>query len=156
ALLTRVVWNDYGDDVRQTIELSYEERPDVHEIYSNGIRQILNKRLTRLSVKLGGKLVRAYELTYGEGTLPRVESIRLLGTDDETALPTLQFGYTEASFATDGQVRTMVDGPSRAPGGDHALVDMDGDSLPDLLVAAAGSYRTYINKDGKNWTAGLD
>ena len=152
ALLERVVWNDYSPSVRQEIVLSYELRPDVHELYSSGIRQVISKRLTSLEVLYGGELVRRYSLGYPRSLHSRLESVTVVGTDGQTTMPTLSFKYTEPSFAVDGQVTAMANPPGRSPGeGDVALADLNGDSLPDLLVAETGSYSAYINHDGQSW-----
>ncbi|HEY6724448.1 MAG TPA: toxin TcdB middle/N-terminal domain-containing protein, partial [Polyangiaceae bacterium] len=154
ALLERVVWNDFGDEVRQELVLSYESRPDVHELFSAGIRQVLSKRLAMVEVLLGGKLVRRYSLAYGEAPHSRLERVTMVGTDGETALPTLSFEYTEPSFASDDQVIVMESPPGRSPAdGDTMLADLNGDSLPDLIVAEAGSYQSYVNQDGAAWSA---
>ncbi|HEY6722421.1 MAG TPA: toxin TcdB middle/N-terminal domain-containing protein, partial [Polyangiaceae bacterium] len=155
ALLERVVWNDFGDEVRQELVLSYESRPDAHELFSTGIRQVLSKRLATVEVLLGGRLVRRYSLEYSEAPHSRLERVTMVGTDGETALPTLSFDYTEPSFASDDQVIAMESPPGRSPAdGDTTLADLNGDSLPDLLVAEAGSYQSYVNQDGLGWSAG--
>src|SRR5690606_21370522 len=152
ALLERVVWNDFTGEVRQELVFDYESRPDVHELFSSGIRQVLSKRLARVEVLYGGALVRRYSLAYGAKPHSRLERVTLVGTDGQTALPALSFEYTEASFATEGQVIEMQEPPGRSPGeADVELADLDGDSLPDLLVAEAGNYWTYVNHDGRSW-----
>lgn len=155
--LVSVTWNDFGEKVRQRIVLSYEERPDHHELFSTGIRRVLTQRVAQIDVTLGGELVRRYSISYAEGPHSRVESVTMVGTDGETALPSLSFEYTEASFAADGQVTTMKAAPTRSPADrDVQLADLNGDGLPDLLVAKSGGYRSYVNHDGTLWQAGQD
>ncbi len=157
TLLRSVTWNDFGENVRQKLTFSYEERPDRHELYSTGIRRVLSKRLRSIDVTLGGELVRRYAITYAAGAHSRVASITMVGTDGTTSLPTLSFEYTEPSFAADDQITTMKAAPTRSPAdGDVQLADLNGDGLPDLLVAKAAHYRSYLNHDGTQWLPGKD
>lgn len=146
------MWNDSSDAARLEITTEYEARPDVHELFSTGIREVLGRRMTALEVRQGGQLVRRYELSYGAAVIPELASIRMVGADGITSLPSLSFEYTQPSFATDGQIVTMTSPPSRSPGeADVDLADLNGDTLPDLLVAVAGQYRSYVNLDGTTW-----
>ena len=157
ALLTAVTWNDFGDAVRQQIKLEYEARPDVHVLFSSGIRQTISRRLKTLEVTLGGQLVRRYALGYEQGGQSQLATVDAVGTDGTTAMPRLTLGYTKPSFAGDDQIVTMKAAPGHSPGDkDVSLADLDGDGLPDLLVAHSGEYRTYLNQDGKIWQSAAD
>lgn len=157
GLLTGVTWNDYSDDTRQRIVLSYEVRPDPQVSFSAGIRQTLSRRLKGVEVTLGGALVRRYVMHYGEGRHSLLKSVELIGSDEKTALPSLSFGYTEASLTRDGRAVTMREPPPRTPGDkDVSIVDLNGDALPDLLVTEPGAFRAYLNHDGRSWRAAQD
>src|SRR5690606_24416086 len=157
AHLTSVTWNDFSADVRQRIQLVYEERPDAHELYGSGIRKVLSRRLARVDVTLGGQLVRRYELSYTDAPLPQLEAVTMLGTDGATALPTLRFEYTEPNFSAETSLVTMTTPPGRSPADPGVeLADLDGDGLPDLLVTEAGSYRSSLNHDGVSWRSARD
>ena len=157
ALLTTVTWNDFGDSTRQQIALTYEARPDAHVLFSSGIRQTISRRLKTVEVMLGGALVRRYTLGYATGEPSRLTTVNAVGTDGVTAMPTLALGYTQPSFATDGQIVTMKAPPGRTLGDkDVSLADLDGDGLPDLLVTRSGQYRSYLNHDGTTWKAPVD
>jgi RHS repeat-associated protein len=157
ALLTRVSWNDYGEDVRNDVSLKYEERPDPHTSFSAGIRQALTQRLTAIEVMHGGQLVRRYEVTYGQGIHSQVRAVQMIGRDRVSRLPLLSFDYTPLTFASNGTTRTMTTPPGISPASPNvALTDLNGDGLPDLLLTRAGHYRSYINHDGIAWKTGLD
>ncbi len=155
ALLERVIWNDLSDAARAEISLEYEARPDVHETFASGIRQRITKRLVRIEVSRGGSLFRRYELGYRAGSRSLLESVAVVGADEATSLPEVRFDYTE--LASDPTVVQMQSSPGRSPAeSDVALADLNGDSLPDLLVGTAGAYRSYVNDDGESWQPGED
>jgi RHS repeat-associated protein len=157
ALLTSVVWNDFSAKVRQRIEITYEARPDVHTLFSSGIKKVLSRRAKAISVTLGGELVRRYTLGYAPGNRSQVVSVAMVGTDGVTALPTLTLSYTEPSFAADGQTTRMGYPPYWSPADpDVALADLNGDGLPDLFVGTAGNFHTVINHDGTTWKTADD
>lgn len=157
ALLRRIVWNNYGPDLRHEVLLSYEPRADVHLLFAKGIRQELRDRLVAIEVLHGGQRVRRYALSYASGVHSRLSRITVLGTDGRSARPALSFGYTEVATSDRVQVATMVTPPGRSPSdADVDLVDLNGDSLPDLLVTEPGAFRSYVNHDGREWKAGTD
>jgi RHS repeat-associated protein len=158
ALLTRVVWNDFDPGSRNEIRLAYETRPDPISRYSSGIRQEITRRLRSLEVTHGGALVRRYDLGYGEGSHPALATLELVGRDGTSKLPAARFGYTTAELPRDASgLVTMESPPGRSPADpDSTLADLDGDGLPDLLVAKAGHYRSYLNHDGKRWLPPVD
>jgi len=154
-LLERVVWNDFGPEHRNEVRFVYEARPDRSRIYSLGLRQELAHRLTSISVRHGGELVRRYELGYSDDAHPRLIELDVVGADGRTHLPTARFHYTAGGVAPDatgGALVEMQESPGLAPGdGDAALADLNGDGLPDLLVGTAGAYASAINVDGARW-----
>lgn len=156
GLLKNVVWNDFGPEVRNSIELTYEARPDPVVRHSAGIRQVIERRLARVVVRHGGAQVRRYALTYGSIDAHSVlQGVSATGSDDATAMPPVAFEYTAASYAADGQVVSMTTPPGHGlTDPDAELADLNGDGLPDLLLAKAGAYRSYVNHDGKGWLAG--
>jgi RHS repeat-associated protein len=157
ALLTRVAWNDFSENTRIEAVFDYEERPDIFERFSAGIRQVISRRLKTIEVTYGGELVRRYTLGYVANPQSRLVTVDVVGTDGKTSLPGLKLQYTEPSFATAGQVVTMRSPPGRSPSeSDVALSDLDGDGLPDLLVAEAGQYKSYLNHDGVTWKPAED
>ena len=158
GLLQSIVWNDSSDAARLSIKLTYEARADVTERFSAGIRQILSKRISRIDVVRGSDTVRSYALSYNDADgHSRLVKVHLTGTDGTTAMPDLSFEYTEASLVAAGQITAMTTPPGRSTSDkDVTLVDLNGDSLPDLLVGKAGAYTSYVNHDGVAWKAPED
>ena len=155
ALLVRAVWNDFGESSRCELSFEYEARPDRQELFSSGIRQALSRRVNRIEVKYGGKPYRSYELVYHPSKHSLLTSVRAVGADGVTALPAVSFGYSELML--DGTRVAMASAPGQSPGDpDAALADLDGDSLPDLLLGRAGAYRSYMNQDGRSFAPGRD
>ena len=155
GLLQTITWNGSSDAARLTIKATYESRSDVVERFSAGIRQVLSKRISRINVLRGKETVRSYALTYDNtDNHSRLVKVQMTGTDGVTAMPDLSFEYTQASLATAGQITTMTAPPGRSTSDkDVTLADLNGDSLPDLLVGKAGAFITYVNHDGKAWKA---
>ncbi|MDX2053374.1 MAG: toxin TcdB middle/N-terminal domain-containing protein [Polyangiaceae bacterium] len=151
ALLTSVVWNAFSPESTAKIELSYSPGQSRYELYSAGIRQLIEKQLSQIEVTYGGALVRRYSLEYSAGTHAHLTHIKLVGADGVTAAPELSLAYTEATLSAQG-VKAMQDPPGRSPReAGVEFADLNGDGLPDLVVGAAGSFRTYVNQDGQSW-----
>src|SRR5205823_1027726 len=84
ALLVRVTWNAFDAASTNEVLLSYEPRPDPHVSFSNGIREAFVRRLSAVTVRHGGVLVRRYDLSYGDETHPTLRSVTLVGRDGLT------------------------------------------------------------------------
>jgi RHS repeat-associated protein len=154
ALLTHVTWNAFDPSAVNEVAFDYEPRPDVHRGFSTGIVEGLSRRLRRVTVSHGGALVRRYELSYGTETHPSLCSVQLVGSDGASRMPASQFEYTTSRLAAAAGVVTMTSPPGNTPADrDVALADLDGDALPDLLVAHAGEFISYGNADGERWLA---
>ena len=162
ALLERVIWNDFSKEARNEVVVHHETRPDPSTLFSAGIRQRLDKRIEKIEVLHGGELVRRYEPHYSRDAHPRLEELELVGADGESSLPAAHFEYSGAHLALDGssgsaELVTIEGAPGRSPGEANAsLADLNGDALPDLLIAEAGAYRSYINLDGASFATGQD
>jgi RHS repeat-associated protein len=158
GILTRVIWNDFDDASRNEVVIAYEKRPDPHRGFATGIAQSMTKRLQRIDVRHGGRLVRRYALAYSESLHPALASVTLIGNDGKSAMPRARFEYTAANLEEAfNQLVTMEAPPGQSPDSpDAALADMDGDGLTDLLLGEAGHYRTYRNHDGTRWLPAED
>jgi YD repeat-containing protein len=155
GVLSRIVYNDFAPEVRNTVDFEWEERPDARTSFASGIRQAMRLRLTGIVVRSGGALVRSYRLAYHEGARSQLASIHVIGSDGVSMRPGLGFEYT--ALSREPAVVTMRGAPGRSPlEPDVGLVDLDGDSLLDVVVASAGAYRSYRNVDGRSFEAGAD
>lgn len=152
SYLDRVFYNNYGPSVICEILFTYEMRQDVPADYRAGFSVITAKRLRGIAVKRGGNTQRSYLFSYDAGSiLSRLVKVTLTGSDGATAMPPLTFGYTE--FAPeDRDVVEMTNPPGQGLiDADNALVDLNADSLPDLLISSSGDYTYYANVDGVRW-----
>jgi len=156
--LDRVTYNDLSPEARNEVVFKYEARPDPHTRFTSGIKEEFRDRVTSVEVLHTSKLVRRYDLAYKAGLHSQLATVTLLGSDGATKLPTLSLAYTEPKLAVDaGGLVAMKSPPGRSPADANVdLADLDGDGLPDLLVTAAGNYRTYLNHDGVSWRAPMD
>ncbi len=106
----------------------------------------------------GKDTVRSYALSYDNtDNHSRLVKVHMTGADGVTAMPDLSFEYTDVSLAAAGQVTAMTTPPGRSTSDkDVTLADLNGDSLPDLLVGKAGAFISYVNQDGTAWQAASD
>jgi len=135
-----------------TVEFTLETRPTDWTItFQPGYRVETRKRLTDIRVKVNGALVRRYSLGYT--TSPStyrslLTSITQYGSDDQTALPPLNFSYQVKPF----EFEDMVEWPNVYSQGESSaawnsirsvtsdadyrldLFDTDGDSFPDRVM----------------------
>src|SRR5512133_2930291 len=168
GLLQSITWNAQTPESTLVIKLTYESRVDIYERFSAGIRQTLDRRLSRIDVTRGGAMVRSYALFYNVAATGQssaagdnrslLSRIHVTGTDGVTALPDLTFEDTGIRLVGTGagSLIAMTTPPGRSPGESNvSLADLNGDSLPDLLVAQAEQYRSYVNRDGQSWDSGV-
>jgi RHS repeat-associated protein len=142
----RIAYNEFGAEVENTVEFDYVPRPDPREGFETGMRRRDSHRLTRVRTTHGGRTVRTWELAYAPGGRTLLSGLAVTGAAGER-LPDLSFEYTPVSPTP--VIRDLEAGPPHSPDqGDVAFVDLDGDALPDVLVAEAGRYRSYRNADG--------
>ena len=150
--LSRIVYNDFGDAVRNEVRFTYEDRPDAVTSFLPTFADTITQRLSRIDVMHGGALVRRYDLGFQMMSgLSRMTTVRMVGTDGMTALPTLSMRYVPFD-PTASAVVSMENAPARALGSVAEISDVNGDALPDLLVADpgldGGRYSWVENLDG--------
>jgi RHS repeat-associated protein len=164
ALLSRVSYVFENDEPRYEIVLGYEARQDHISDAKSGVELRLTERLSGIQISKGAAQVRRYVLCYGRREadrdcddapveadgLSRLRLVRWFGLADEEeeegAFPVaFGFDYSEGLASTTPEVVTM----GRSPSVDWAstdLVDLDSDSLPDLVDTSGPEHLIYLNE----------
>jgi RHS repeat-associated protein len=168
--LQRIRYADYhdGDETQFLVEVRfhYERRPDSFSNRRAGFEIRTRKRCTRIDILTHAdepRLVRSYHLVYldqrsdlpGLGArLPLngvslLSQVRIAGHDETTDLPPVEFGYS--AFEPKRSDLSAVIGPdlpAQSLGEPNmAVVDLDGNGLPDVL-AFQGTIRYWKNRGG--------
>ncbi|MHB1843968.1 MAG: FG-GAP-like repeat-containing protein [Deltaproteobacteria bacterium] len=130
--LARVSWGRGGRDQAE-VRLSWGSRPDAFPDARPGFLVTTARRLRSIESFVDDRLVRRVSLGYATGPgLSRLETVQTCGSDGSTCLPTLTLRTTEVDPSSAALV-------ALAPPGiwlgdpDTALVDVDGDALPDVV-----------------------
>ncbi len=154
-----------GDAPTNTVKFNLESsaRPDIYESYRSCSKITTQYRLSTIDVTCSGNLVRRYQLQYA--TSPNtykslLSSVIQYGSDGTSTLPPATFTYqsgvngwtaSDAWTIPDG---SFVDDNSYDQG--RCLVDLNGDCLPELMVAIASQSGSWYEKTYKNtgngWT----
>ena len=142
----------------KSVRFAYETRPDAFTDYHSRARIMTAKRLAEIEVRSGDRLVRKCRLQYKEGTdFSLLSSVTQLGTDGVSALPPITVDYTTYNperIKTVAMTNPPPVGISLS-NSNVDLVDINGDSLPDLIHTAPfdGVHYFYINKGNGAWDA---
>jgi RHS repeat-associated protein len=159
---------DYVHDAqgkpRFSVRFVYGERPDLISDGKPGFDLRLTQRLTSVRVFSGAELIRQYDLDYeGEavaGGMSRLAAVTEKGRGGATYPIKPTFGYSQTlGGACSGNCGKpfVVDMGTLSGGvdlraGAATLLDINGDSLPDVLDTTGGTHRFFISKpstDGK-------
>lgn len=144
---------------RFSVAFGYQLREDVVSDAGAGFEMILARRLTHVDVLSDAARIRRYQLEYQpydqSGGLSRLAGVKQLGHLDEVYPIRFTFGYSRAlggvcsgqdcasPFVVD--MGTLPGGADLATG-DVTLVDIDGDSLPDVIdTSRPGAHRFARN-----------
>lgn len=150
---------------RFSVAFGYQARQDVVSDAGPGFETTLTQRLVTVDVLSDVTRIRRYQLEYQpyaeSGGLSRLSSIRQLGHLDAIHPVHFQLGYSRAlggicsgqdcasPFVVD--MGTLPGGADLASG-DVTLVDLDGDSLPDVVdTSQPGAHRivrTILDAEG--------
>jgi RHS repeat-associated protein len=154
--LRAVTWSIY------TLQLEYEPRPDVIRYGRAGFALTtalrcarIERRCAQLAQPLCTTHHLAYEQARGSG-ISLLASARLEGSDAEgatEAYPPLRFSYRQYTPEPRFMAVTSEDGLLPLGQSDAALVDMDGDGLPDLLQTGRSGHRYWKNLGGGRFSA---
>lgn len=131
---------------RYEVQLHYEGRPDVPSDAKPGFVERTELRLSGVSITVSGEVIRSYALLYeadaAAGWVSRLSSVEERGRDGRLHPRVFTFGYSRALQAdcTAGPCdRPFVVDMGQLPvaaslrTGDATLVDINGDSLPDVV-----------------------
>lgn len=144
---------------RFSIRMGYEARPDVRSDATPGFEIQLARRLTTIQVLSDTTPIRRYDLAYesvgASGGTTRLASITERGRDGGLHPIAHHFTYTRTLAGTCAfgcETPFMVD-MGTLPGGVDiqtglaSLIDINGDSLPDVLESdATGHHRFHISR----------
>ncbi|WP_236515343.1 toxin TcdB middle/N-terminal domain-containing protein [Sandaracinus amylolyticus] len=144
-----------GSTPRYAIELRYEPRPDPISDAKPGFEERVAQRLASVRISAGGEVIRTYVLHYqdvrdagGASRLARVEQLGRGGMRDEVELT---FGYSRAlgaACATCDRPYVVDMGTLPNAGsigtGDATLVDLDGDTLPDVVDSSQDGPHRFV------------
>ncbi len=156
-LLHRVGYVWHEDDPRYELALGYENRPDHISDGKPGFETVLTQRLHEILVRSRGEQLRRYELEYEEHAgLSRLARVTTYGRDDaEGAYPVVfRFGYTGGAEQSCGlgtcarpEVHVIEGGSGvNFATGAADLIDLNGDSLPDIVDTSTERHTIYLNE----------
>lgn len=142
------------------IQFMYESRPDRLVDYRSRFPIHTNLRARTIEITALGQRVRRYELGYtNTSNTSLLSEVRQLGTDlarfeehPSGALPPLRFAYTAFDPAAATSISMSNPPPVRAGSPNADLVDINSDSLPDMVFTdLADGHRFYLNKGHGRW-----
>ena len=126
----------------RTVHFAWEARPDVRTSYSEGTRVTTALRLASVESRVDGALHSRHDLSYalGAGGKSLLTSIRVVGSDDTTALSPTRFRYSKGKTRF-GEVTSHGDGlgmyiSTGRNGASKMLIDINGDGLTDEVSRA--------------------
>jgi len=137
-----------------SVRLIYENRPDSRTDYRSGYRVRSTRRLSRVDVLYDETLIRRYDLRYdAHPHWSLLSSVTQVGDDGITSLPPTTFSYATLAatdkplvLAAAGHVIGAVKEPPVVMDNSKVeLLDINADSLPDLVVTDAG-HLAYLNR----------
>lgn len=155
-----------GDE--RTVSFITEDRPDKPESYITGYRTLLDRRLAGIDVKVGGALVRRYDLAYTQSPdsgRSLLASVQEVGSDGTTALPATSFTYTNNTgaggamgWSTAGGAGWNLPGTLQFVEPDNKdtgvrLADVNGDGLVDVVRSKQNVAREVYLNNGSGFDA---
>lgn len=153
--LSEIRYSIMSDTVYKSVSFVYENRPDIFTDFHSRARITTAKRLKSIEVRSAGALVRKYELAYRqEADFSMLAQVTQFGSDGTTALPPMTFDYSTyepSAISTVSMSNPPPIGVSLT-NGNVDLVDINGDSLPDLVFTEPGEgHRFFINRGRGEW-----
>jgi RHS repeat-associated protein len=147
-----------GDAPKQSVKFILESsaRPDIYENYRSCSKITTQYRLSTIEVRVDNNLVRKYALQYSISPntyKSLLSSVTQYGSDGTSTLPPVTFTYQSGVNGwTANDTWTIPDGSFVDGGNDQGrcLVDVNGDALPELMVAIASQSGSWYEKSYKN------
>ena len=143
-------------NIYKSVRFVYEARPDDFTDYHTRSRVLTDRRLAAVEVRSNGILVRKYRLEYTAGTdFSLLSKVFQMGADGQSELPPVTFDYT--TYNTENiQTVPMTNPPPMGitlTNNNVDLVDIDGDSLPDIVNTSLvdGLHYFYLNRGQGKW-----
>ncbi len=166
-LLAEIGWVYAGTTPRYRIALGYEPRADTDpgDTLSDGkpgFEMRLAERVHDIAVYVRGTLLRRYQLSYEpyaiSGGLTRLARVITIGSDDTSQYPVaFSFEYSDALGAMCAGSGCAVPSVTAMGSlgvdfrtGQADLVDLNGDSLPDVMDTSTGQHRIHLNRLSAN------
>lgn len=144
--LDAIRYNDGGAAIR----FEYERRPDSVVRSVSGQRVELRYRIAQIVTYVDGEAVRVHDLRYEQSAgVPSstLVEVQTRGADGTALVPWI-FSYS--GIQPERSHVEVANGPALDPTtGGRALVDVDGDALPDLLDGGPGGWRLRRNLGGE-------
>ncbi|MEO0813951.1 MAG: SpvB/TcaC N-terminal domain-containing protein, partial [Myxococcota bacterium] len=144
------------------VDFDYEERPDNVSDAKAGVDRTLTQRLTSVLIQVRGQQLRRYALRYEEELRSRrrsrLERVESFGSTDTRYPVVHRFDYSQGLGApcarVDCGMPVLVDMTGNDglgvtfQTGDANLIDINGDSLPDLLDGASArtNHRFFLSQ----------
>ena len=160
TLPLQIGWVYVGGQPRYSVTFQYEDRMDMLSDCKPGFEELLTKRLVRVNVLSGTTRIRHYDLAYEDeatsGGFSRLVSVQRFGKDDGAYPAHESYTYSRAlgvqcQTGQDCLKPYTVDMGSIGVSllsGDSALIDINGDALPDIVDTsnAGAPQRFFVNR----------
>lgn len=148
----RIAYAFENDKPRHVVRLDYEPRPDPVSDGKSGSELRVTERLAGIELATRGKRVRHYQLAYESveesGGFSRLKRVQWLGADSDEPFP-VRFEFAYSAPLGIAEPRVLVMGGSTGVdlrSGTADLVDLNADSLPDLVDTGASRHRIFLNE----------
>ena len=150
--LSQIQYSKVDEENFNLLEFQYEERTDCFSDYRSTFEIKTAKRCSTIKVCSQGSLVRKYVLSYKAGSsFSLLAKITQVGDDNSGTLTELTFGYSELQTNI-ASVISMDSPPSYSLlRDDTEIIDLNGDSLPDIIHTESGNHQYYLNEGNNKW-----
>jgi RHS repeat-associated protein len=157
AYLRSIRYNETADGRAHTVLFSYQHRADVFVDRRSRAPIAMGLRAAQIQVWGIDRFVRAYQFDYATdaatGRHSLLQRITQIGDDGVSTLPATTFAYTRFDPASHQVVSMQSPPPLSLTNPDADLVDINADSLPDIVYTPSSGHRYYINRGNGRWQA---